>query len=73
MEGVTGMEMCNWDEKEVARLERLRGRTALRRRMLEKQAVNDPNGFDFWADQIDACDEELRRIAAAILGAKGIQ
>ena len=63
----------NRNSVEEARLERLRERTALRRRMLEQQAINsDPATFDSWADQIDACDEELRRIMLAILSTKGI-
>jgi len=64
---------ANWDVKEIARLERLRDRNALRRRMLEQQAINsDPATFDSWADQIDACEDEARRIALAILKAKGV-
>lgn len=61
----------NWDTEEINRLERLRERTVLRRRMLEQQAINsDPATFDSWADQIEACDRELKRIVLAILTAK---
>ena len=63
----------NWDLEEINRLERLRERNVLRRRMLEQQAINsDPATFDSWADQIDACDEESKRLMLAILKAKGI-
>lgn len=63
----------NWDMEEINRLERLRERTVLRRRMLEQQAINsDPATFDSWADQIEACDSELRRIMLAILTAKSM-
>lgn len=63
----------NWDLKEINRLERLRDRNVLRRRMLEQQAINsDPATFDSWADQIDACDEEGKRLMLAILKAKGV-
>lgn len=62
----------NWDLKEINRLERLRDRNVLRRRMLEQQAINsDPETFDSWADQIEACDEETHRLFLAILKAKG--
>lgn len=58
----------NCDREELNRLERLRERNVLRRKMLEQQAINsDPDTFDSWADQIDACDDELRRIGLAIL------
>ena len=57
---------CDWAE--LKRLERLQERNVLRRKMLEQQAINsDPDTFDSWADQIDACDDELRRIGFAIL------
>jgi len=63
----------NWDLEEINRLERLRERNVLRRQMLEQQAINsDPATFDSWADQIDACDEESKRLMLAILKAKGI-
>ena len=56
----------NWEE--LQRLERLQERNVLRRKMLEQQAINsDPDTFDRWADQIDTCDDELRRIGFAIL------
>ena len=59
-------DKCDWEE--LKRLERLRERNVLRRKMLEQQAINsDPDTFDSWADQIDACDDELRRIGFAIL------
>ena len=58
----------NWDREELNRLERLRERNVLRRKMLEQQAINsDPDTFDRWADEIDACNDELRRIGFAIL------
>ena len=57
---------CDWAE--LKRLERLQERNVLRRKMLEQQAINsDPDTFDSWADQIDACDDELRRIGLAII------
>ena len=56
----------NWEE--LQRLERLQERNVLRRKMLEQQAINsDPDTFDRWADEIDACTDELRRIGFAIL------
>lgn len=58
----------NCDREELNRLERLHERNVLRRKMLEQRAINsDPDTFDRWADQIDACDDELRRIGLAIL------
>lgn len=57
---------CDWAE--LKRLERLRERNVLRRKMLEQQAINsDPDTFDSWADQIDACNDELHRIGFAII------
>lgn len=63
----------NWNSNEIYRLERLRDRLALRRRMLEQQAINsDPDTFDYWADQLEACDNTLKRIVICILKAKGV-
>lgn len=63
----------NWNSKEIYRLERLRDRLALRRRMLEQQAINsDPDTFDYWADQLEACNKALKQIVVSILKAKGI-
>lgn len=67
---MTASDNGTWTE--LARLERLRGREALRRQMLEQKAINsDPATFDGWADQIDACDAELRRLGLAILDLRG--
>lgn len=58
----------NCDREELNRLERLRERNLLRRKMLEQQAINsDPDTFDRWADEVEACNDELRRIGLAIL------
>lgn len=57
--------------KDLTSLERRRARCVLRRQMLEQQAINsDPDSFDIWADQIDACDEEIRRIVLDLLNVK---
>ena len=61
----------NLEPTALGQLERQRDREALRRRMLEQQAINsDPDTFDDWADKLDACDAELRRLFFAILKAK---
>lgn len=63
----------NWNSNEIYRLERLRDRLALRRRMLEQQAINsDPDTFDYWADQLEACNDALKQIFVSLLKAKGI-
>lgn len=64
--------MCeNWDLKELNRLEQAQARLVLKRKMLEQKAINGgPEDFDFWADQIDECDEQLRRRAIKILELK---
>ena len=63
----------NRDWAELQRLERLQERNVLRRKMLEQQAINsDPDTFDRWADQIDACNDELRRIGFAILKMRAV-
>lgn len=66
--------MCeNWDLKKLPRLEQAQSRLVLKRKMLEQKAINgEPEDFDFWADQIDECDEQLRHCAIKILELKAV-
>ena len=43
-------------------------RLALRRRMLEKRAIDDgPDSFDHWADEIEKNQQEMKRLFVARL------
>lgn len=50
------------------RYERQMDRLALRRRMLEKQAIEGgPDSFDYWADEIEKNHQEMKRLFVARL------
>lgn len=58
----------NIDPEYEQNYQRQMDRLALRRRMLEKRAIDDgPDSFDYWADEIEKNQREMKRLFVARL------